>query len=255
MLSPIFLWAACGVLSPALVPRLPPAEAIVRPATACSGGKDSTRSLQRAQGAAADRLVGRSAFTWQRGRVGSICLSATNRGETSRDLFEVTVDLGDGYGVVQQQIEPYFTRSQLVIVSYPIPFTLEAVPSRGVFKVDKSGYGLMVGDILRAFSTFQLRYDSVTKGMRFCAGIPGRAKEVGAAPPPRGSIDRDATGRGPWLLRQLGLDRINPETIPGKCLFLTDGIPYQQVIDALVANTPDKTREIVMIFERPLDSP
>ena len=56
------------------------------------------------------------------------------------------------------------------------------------------------------------------------------------------------------LARRLGLGKINPEVKPRRCLFVSQGQPYQQVIDALVANTPDKTREIVMVFERPLDT-
>ena len=36
--------------------------------------------------------------------------------------------------------------------------------------------------------------------------------------------------------------------------FVFEGQPYQQVVDALVANSPDKTGEIVMVFERPLPS-
>ena len=44
---------------------------------------------------------------------------------------------------------------------------------------------------------------------------------------------------------------LNPETRPTKCLFVSDGEPYQRVVDALRANTQDKTQEIVLVFERP----
>lgn len=47
---------------------------------------------------------------------------------------------------------------------------------------------------------------------------------------------------------------INPEIIPTKVLFLADGQPYQKVADALLANAVDRTDEIVMLFERPLDT-
>jgi len=78
---------------------------------------------------------------------------------------------------------------------------------------------------------------------------------------------------------------INPEAKPRRCLYVSEGQPYQQararvrvrvsanvnpnpdpspspnphpnpnrnphqVVDALVANTPEKTREIVLVLER-----
>lgn len=103
--------------------------------------------------------------------------------------------------------------------------------------------GLLKGDVLRAFSTLALRYDSQLKEKRMGPGIPAvlgsdelplpRAKPAGI-----GSL--------------FGFAKfINPETRPSKALFVTDGMPKWAVTDALVANEPDKVSEIVLIFERP----
>jgi len=40
---------------------------------------------------------------------------------------------------------------------------------------------------------------------------------------------------------------------PAKCLFLADGVPVDEVIQALRENTPERTRDVVLIFERPAD--
>jgi len=147
--------------------------------------------------------------------------------------FELAVDLGEGSGVVKEvTFETYFSSSQLLTFRFGVPFELEAEPCQGVIKVVSSGNGLLEGDVLRAFSTFQMRYDSQRKEYRYGSGI-SPARPAGPAP-----------GR-------TGMGMINPiQEMPSKCLFIADGQPHQQVIDALLANTADKAGEIVMLFER-----
>ena len=71
--------------------------------------------------------------------------------------FELSVDLGDGGGVVRQELAPLFSSSTLVTLRMGVPFDLEAEPSAGVVRVVQEGYGLLVGDVLRCFSTFEKR--------------------------------------------------------------------------------------------------
>ena len=155
------------------------------------------------------------------------------------------MDLGEGDGTVQLEFQPYFSSSQLMTFRYPVPFTLEAEPVGGVIKVTDTGEGLIEGDVLRAFSTLEVRYDSATGERRYCkGGLRGVAVDEAER---KRSWKRCNPAKG--LLRL-----INPETKPERCLFVFEGQPYQQVVDALVANSPDKTGEIVMVFERPLPS-
>ena len=87
------------------------------------------------------------------------------------DSFDFDVDLGDNGGIVEHvQLEPYFSRSSLVTVRLPLPFNLDVEPVQGVYRVNIDGYGLMVGDILRAFSTIRMRYDSDLKEVRVAQG-------------------------------------------------------------------------------------
>ena len=167
--------------------------------------------------------------------------------------FVATIDLGEGDGTVVHEFEPYFSSSTLILMRYPVPYTLEAKPMQGVIKVTDTGDGLIEGDVLRAFSTLQLRYDSNARARLYGEGLLGEANEEER----RRSWKRWRDVSGGMLsslARRLGLGKINPEVKPPRCLFVSQGQPYQQVIDALVANTPDKTREIVMVFERPLDT-
>ena len=160
--------------------------------------------------------------------------------------FHCEVDLGEGGGVVSHEFVPYFSASQLVVLRFPLPFELEAKQVSGVMKVVQTGLGLLEGDILRAFSTLELRYDSELREVRFGEGItPQRA-----TPLQRNGLLREVERRLGMISAELGGFMPKP---PTRCLFITDGQPLQKVTDALVANTPDKAREIVMVFERPLD--
>jgi hypothetical protein len=149
------------------------------------------------------------------------------------------VDLGDDGGIVEHTLQPYFSSSELVTVRLPLPVDLEAEPTQGVYKIVKAGNGLLVGDVLRAFSTLVMRYDSELREVRCGAGLPGR---------------RRLAARGtPSLFGLLNLDLgFSQQRMPQKCLFVADGQASSRVNDALVANVPSKTSSIVMIFERPL---
>jgi hypothetical protein len=82
------------------------------------------------------------------------------RASTAQSVFEISVDLGEGGGVVQGELTAFFTNSKLVTVRYPVPLVLQASPAKGVVRVEKDGMGLLAGDVLRACSTLEMRYNS-----------------------------------------------------------------------------------------------
>lgn len=177
--------------------------------------------------------------------------------QQQNDAFQVHVDLGEGSGYAQIELDPYFSDSDLVTLRLPLPFELEAEPIQGVYKVVKPGYGLLEGDVLRAFSTMVIRYDSQLKSVRCGPGVPGQLPGDGKLPPQvdNGPLEFLTSGARRVVEKILGpsIDELGAfaERKPAKCLFVADGQPHYAVEDALVANVPDKTNEIVMIFERP----
>lgn len=90
--------------------------------------------------------------------------------------FELSVDLGDGGGVVAGELTAFFSHSELVIVRYPVPVILSASPENGVIRVYEDGHGLRVGDVLRACSTLLMRYCSEARAVRLGAGVHGRKR-------------------------------------------------------------------------------
>jgi hypothetical protein len=124
--------------------------------------------------------------------------------ERTGDTFLAVIDLGEGDGTVTHEFRPYFSSSSLITIRYPVPIVLQADPIQGVIKVTKSGDGLFEGDVrhlpgshrrtaplrsrrrahtavrtpppshaetrrpqvLRAFSTLEMRYDSAAKEVR-----------------------------------------------------------------------------------------
>jgi len=170
----------------------------------------------------------------------------------SPTIFEVSVDLGEGSGIVDGDLPALFSNSVLLTVRYPLPFALEADPKQGVVRVVKPGNGLQVGDVLRACSTPELRYDSTRKRLCYGAGFRGKR------PPSERveSYNRDESwlgGIGEIFQRATAELGGFQETQPDKVLFIADGRPYQQVTDALTANSLDRGVEsIVMLFERPV---
>ncbi len=159
----------------------------------------------------------------------------------ARPPFRVDVDLGEDAGNVHLQLPPYFSKSSLLQVRYPVPFKLEVEPQHGVVEVVVDHYGLKRGDVLRALSTFEMRYDSAARETR-----PGSGR-LAASSAARRRKRNDVLSDVLSVFTQV----LNPETRPTKCLFVSDGEPYQRVVDALRANTQDKTQEIVLVFERP----
>jgi hypothetical protein len=205
--------------------------------------------------------------------------------ERTGDTFLAVIDLGEGDGTVTHEFRPYFSSSALITMRYPVPHTLEAEPIQGVIKVTKAGDGLFEGDVrhphcshhrphtaaltppsshrrlhaaaltrcdlrpqvLRAFSTLEMRYDSGAKEVRFGDGILGEEpadSEQRRASSNAGAAD-EASRTPAAQLRSLVADprrlgqlsgelggavarAINPEEKPRRCLYVSEGQPYQQ---------------------------
>ena len=165
------------------------------------------------------------------------CLSVAN--------FDLDVDLGDEGGFVEHRLRPLFTRSSLVTVRVPLPLELQIDAIAGSWRVTEDQYGLRTGDVLRAFSTLAMRYDSEMREVVVGSGLPGRLTDAAQVEP---------SGMPGWL--QAFQSNFNPLTAfqtqrPAKCLFVADGEPHSRVQDALVANQKGKVSQIVLIFERP----
>ena len=159
--------------------------------------------------------------------------------ERTGDTFLAVIDLGEGDGTVTHEFRPYFSSSALITMRYPVPHVLEAEPVQGVIKVTKSGDGLFEGDVrpawlaphrtaplrsrrrphtavrtpppshaatrppqvLRAFSTLEMRYDSAKKEVRSREGSLGRS--LGPSPGPGLS---PSPGSDPAPIRNAGFD-------------------------------------------------
>ena len=157
--------------------------------------------------------------------------------ERTGDTFLAVIDLGEGDGTVTHEFRPYFSSSALITMRYPVPHVLEAEPIQGVIKVTKSGDGLFEGDVrrlpgslrtaphrlrsrhcpctaartpppshaatrppqvLRAFSTLEMRYDSAKKEVRSREGSPAPAPAP-ASPQPPGPALTPALATNPAL--------------------------------------------------------
>jgi len=147
------------------------------------------------------------------------------RAATVQPVFELCIDLGEGNGVVEGELTPLFTRSELVSVRYQVPFALEASADKGVVRIDTAGLGLLAGDVLRACSTLEMRYDSETRTVRLGPGFHGRKRALGQ----EGEVASRSGAR--WWERKLrrsvpsALDELGVfiETCPAKVLFIADG--------------------------------
>jgi hypothetical protein len=135
--------------------------------------------------------------------------------------FEIMVDMPPTTSVLKAQIKcaPVLSvPSELIAVRYKIPFGLDVAPSKGFAVCMKDGAGgEKVGDILRYTSQFTMglpRGDGlVTTAASFAGGLSWQCSMF------------DVSKSKAWEL----------------------------VVQALVSNNPDRTDEVVLVFERTLD--
>lgn len=103
-------------------------------------------------------------------------------------MFSFEVSLGEGIGAMQHELQPLFTSSELVTVRYPLPLELAAEPAQGVMRVYEDGNGLLVGDVLRACSTFKVQMDS-SFGLFPMGTKPTKCLYIADGQPPEKVID------------------------------------------------------------------
>ena len=134
------------------------------------------------------------------------------------EAFECTVDLpGEGISA-QMKFPPVLdVPSEIVEVRYSLPFGLDVEPKNSLAVCTKDGPGgEKVGDVLRYTSQWTLglpRGDGViTTAMSFSGGIS-------------------------WQCSMFDVARASR---------------WEDVVEALVSNVPDRTNEVILLFERPL---
>eukprot|EP00580_Thalassiosira_gravida_P020079 CAMPEP_0201673244 /NCGR_PEP_ID=MMETSP0494-20130426/34189_1 /ASSEMBLY_ACC=CAM_ASM_000839 /TAXON_ID=420259 /ORGANISM="Thalassiosira gravida, Strain GMp14c1" /LENGTH=143 /DNA_ID=CAMNT_0048155105 /DNA_START=33 /DNA_END=464 /DNA_ORIENTATION=- len=134
------------------------------------------------------------------------------------DAFEIMLEL-PGEGLSAQMKFPSIVEgpSEVIEVRYKLPFGLDVAPKDQKCICTKDGTGgEKVGDILRYTSQWTL-------------GVPRGDGAITTVASFAGGIS--------WQISMFDVLRA------GK---------WEDVIEALVSNSPDRTNEVVMLFERPL---
>jgi len=133
--------------------------------------------------------------------------------------FQILVDLPGQQIQALVKCEPLLSvSSELVEVRYKIPFGLDVAPSKGLAVCNKDGPGgEKVGDILRFTSQWAL-------------GLP------------RGDgIDTTVASFAGGLFWQVSMFDVQK------------AVAWELVVQALVSNSPERTDEVVLLFERALE--
>jgi hypothetical protein len=115
----------------------------------------------------------------------------------------------------QLSVAPLRESSSIVVLRAPLPFDLDAEPRQGLAVVTKdSAYGALAGDVLRYCSFFEM-------------GLPRGDGMVTTAASFAGGVS--------W---QCGLKDVGRAR------------SWEEVVEALVSNTPQRTDECVLVVER-----
>ena len=121
-------------------------------------------------------------------------------------------------GTCNLKFKPMFAESEAVVVKYALPFGLNVENKGGRAVVTKGGSGgEQEGDVLRYCTEWTM-------------GLPGGAASPGATV---------ASFSGAGLSWQLGLFDVRKAT------------SWDDVVTALTSNTPERTQEVTLVFERP----
>jgi hypothetical protein len=147
--------------------------------------------------------------------------SSSSSSADKRPPFEIMVDMPPSTETLkaQMKLEPLLSvPSELIEVRYAIPFGLDVAPSKGFAVCQKDGPGgEKVGDILRFTSQWTMglpRGDGlITTAASFAGGLSWQCSLF------------DVSKAKAWEL----------------------------VVEALVSNVPDRTDEVVLLFERSLE--
>jgi len=133
--------------------------------------------------------------------------------------FEIDISMPPSNSglVAQMQVKPLSSPSQLVEVRYPLPFELSVEPQNGQAVFTKAGTGgELPGDILRFSSQWTM-------------GLPRGNGLISTAASFSGAIG--------WQCSLFDVMKASN---------------WNEVVEALVSNTPQRTDEVVLLFERPM---
>jgi len=163
----------------------------------------------------------------RKGRRTTVRLEAKREGgeETQTTSFDVGIDLppsGSNVRWQKKKVQPVLSvPSKLVEVRYKIPFGLDVVPKNNLAVCTKDGAGgEKVGDVLRFATQWTMGFSPADSG-----GIAG-------------TLNSFAGGGLSW---QCSVFDVVAAT------------RWEQVVEALTSNTPDRTDEVVLVFERPIE--
>ena len=145
-------------------------------------------------------------------------------------VFELKIPLGDA-GTANLRFKAREPASESVVVRYAIPFGLN-VENQG-------GQGLEKGQAVRAVCTKDgPGGEKVGDVLRYCTEY--KMQLAGGGPNGGGGILTTVASFGGVLSYQLGLfDVVKAKT-------------WDDVVEALTSNTPERTDEVVLVFERPI---
>lgn len=133
--------------------------------------------------------------------------------------FELSIDLPGSETVASMKVDSILSvPSEIIVVKYKVPFGLNVEPKKGLAVCTLAGPGgELPGDILRYTSSWSL-------------GLP------------RGEgLAETAAAFGGGLKWQCSMFNV----VTAKA--------WEQVVEALTSNVEERTNEVVLIFERPLD--
>jgi hypothetical protein len=147
--------------------------------------------------------------------------STSSGGSGKSSTFEVTIDLPPSGSQIKARLNVESILSvptELVVVRYKLPFGLNVEPVRGLAVVTQPGRGGEIpGDVLRYTTQWTLGLPSGESLSNTFASFAGGLK---------------------WQCSIF-------DVIKAKA--------WEQVVNALTSNTIERTDEIVLIFERPVD--
>ncbi len=148
----------------------------------------------------------------------SLSLNMVN--DSTNQLLELEINMPPSNSGLQAQIKlkPILDgASELVQVRYKLPFGLDVQPKNGMAVCTKDGAGgEKVGDVLRLSSQWTM-------------GLPRGNGILSTAASFSGAIG--------WQCSLFDVTKANR---------------WEEVVEALTSNTPQRTDEVVLIFERPL---
>jgi hypothetical protein len=138
--------------------------------------------------------------------------------DNNLEITAVDVPLGEGYKSVEFKFRPIFQSSSFFTVTYNVPFSLnvekppKGFPAPIVTKDGENANGEKKGDVLRATTSWSQGFNAA-----------GATSDI-----------MMFAGNLKWR----------------KSVFETAGAPWQQIVDALLSNTVERSKTVTLVFER-----